>query len=275
MTKLKGRRKKLKARQVVAREQLGRQLRSEYPLRVLQTLMTRRELLSKGRRDCGNEEGRPCANCKAPVIAILLDECVRKLIEREKISVGPKQPYTHPQMFGVPLVEYSRCPFFVANEALFFAVLTNPKLRSYLQHVHRQVCRKIAKEMKRAINAVRDQIEPHLNELLVLNQITTTTIFRKDDPVWIVNGLIDKIAAELPKLVAEGKALTGPRGDPPRRSIYIAMLKVWKELTGHLPARNNTTFHDFAHAALLSIHPNATDNYSCEAATKTALKALK
>lgn len=275
MAKPKGRLKKFKARQAVTREELRRQIRSEY-LGAYAILACRREDVSKGRRNCGNaEDGRPCANCKAPFPPIPLDKCIHKLIEREEIAVGPKQPFAHPMIFGVPLVEYSRCPFFVANEALYFAVLTNPKLRFFLQHEYRQVCRNMAKEMKRAINAVRDYTGPHLNSLLLLNQITTTTVVRVDDPVWIVHGFLNKIETELPKLKAGARSPAGPRGDPLRRSIYIAMLKVWKELTGRLPATNNTTFHDLAHAALRSIDLEASDKYNYEAATKTALRALK
>ena len=178
-------------------------------------------------------------------------------------------------MFGVPLVEYSRCPFFVANEALYFTVLTNPQLRSYIQDDYRQTCRGMAKELKRAINAIRDYTEPHLNSIILLGQITAPAPVWDDDPVWIIHGLMNKVAEELPKLKARARSPAGPRGDPIRRSVYIAMLRVWKELTGRLPAANNTTFHDFAHAALQSINSNATDNYNYEAATKTALKALK
>jgi hypothetical protein len=97
----------------------------------------------------------------------------------------------------------------------------------------------------------------------------------RNDPLWDVHHLVGKIEAELPKLKARAKSPAGPRGHPIRRSIYIAMSRVWKELTGHLPAKNNTSFHDFAHAALQSVDPNATDGYSFEAATKTALRSLK
>jgi hypothetical protein len=115
----------------------------------------------------------------------------------------------------------------------------------------------MTKELERAINVIRDCTRPHLDSIRLLLQINP----RQDNPVVKVHGIINEIEDELPKLRARARSHAGPRGDPLRRSIYIAMLKVWKELTGHLPARNNTTFHDFAHAAFQSIHPNATDNY--------------
>jgi hypothetical protein len=292
MTKPKGRRKKYKARKAAARilesERLMAAARKEFLHRrrlflrygrIFEILTKRREYMSK-RRDCGNaQDGRPCTNCKAPAPAIALDQCMQKLIKQEKIAVGPKQPFKHPMLPGRPLVEYSRCPFFVANEALYFEAVTGPLYRSYLQNAYRQVCRGTAKDVERAINAIRDRTRPHLRSLRLLIPLrfatSGTSLLELEDPLWVIHDFINKIEAYLPKLKAKARSPAGPRGDSVRRSIYIAMLRVWKELTGRLPAANNTTFHDFAHAALQSIDSNATDNYNYEAATKTALKALK
>jgi len=305
MTKPKGRRKKYKAQKAAARKEFlerrrlkaaarkeslerrrlkaaarkesleGRRLFLRYGP-IFEILTKRRESMSK-RQDCGNmQDGRPCTNCKAPEPAIALDQCIQKLIKTEKITIGPKQPFEYPMVPELPLVDYSRCPFFVANEALYFEAVTSPQFLSYLQNEYRQVCRGMAKEVKRAINAIRDRTRPHLRSLGLLTMITLKTrTSLLEDPLWALHDYIEKMEAELPKLMAGARSSAGPRGDPVRRSIYIAMLRVWKELTGRLPAANNTTFHDLAHAALQSIDSNATDNYNYEAATKTALKALK
>ena len=279
MTRPKGRRKKYKARQAGARKEFldqGRRLSLRYG-RIVEILTKRREYMSKERRDCGNaQDGRPCATCKAPAPAIALDQCIQQLIKKKKITVGPKQPFNHPMLWEIPMVEYSRCPFFVANEALYFEVVMSPQLRSYLQDEYRQTCRGMAKEVKRAINAIRDRTSPHLRSLKLLIQMTAGSgRSLLEDPLWAIHDFINKIEAELPKLKARARSPAGPRGDPLRRSIYIAMLKVWKEITGHLPATNNTTFHDFAHAALQCVDPSATEEYNFGAATKTALRALK
>lgn len=276
MTKPKGRTKKYKLRQAVARKEFLEQRRRLFLRygRILETLTKRREYMSNERRDCGNaQDGRPCATCKAPAPAIALDQCIQQLIKKKKITVGPKQPFNHPTLLEMPMVEYSRCPFFVANEALYFEAVTSPHLRSYLQDGYRQTCRGMAKEVKRAINAIRDRTSPHLRSLKLLIQMTPKSL--REDPLWAIHDFINKIEDELPKLKARARSPAGPRGDPIRRSIYIAMLKVWKQLTGRLPATNNTTFHDFAHAALRSIDPNASAEYNYEAATKTALRSLK
>ena len=53
------------------------------------------------------------------------------------------------------------------------------------------------------------------------------------------------------------------------------MAMAWKELTGHLPAKNNVEFQDLANAAYGTMMPNGDENYSAEAAAATAIKALK
>lgn len=275
MTKLKGRSKKFTVRRTKAHKELERRQKilSGYK-RVFKIISERREKMAKARRDCGKaEDGRPCSNCNTPSPALPLDQKIQQLLQAEKISVGPKQPFAYPLLMEVPLVEYSRCPFFIINEALFYEVLTGALFRSYLQEDYRQTCKDMAKEAKRAINAIRDCFEPHADSHLFLSQMDIVADKQGGDPVWAMLDYSKKMETELSKLIAGAKSSAGPRGNAVRRSIYITMLRVWKELTGRLPAKNNTTFHDLADAALRIIDPTTSMDYSAEAATNTAIEA--
>jgi hypothetical protein len=246
-------------------------------LDALETLDFRREKMPAERRDCGNAtEGRVCANCRPPKPALLVDETVDRLVRIGKFGIGfEDEVYTNfPIGLRVPMVERCGCPFFVVNEFLFQSFISGIAVQYDALKDYRSANSKLAKQLRRSINALRGCLRGK-DSVLKIEMLSFAGLVSEDQPICSVLQVVDQLEELLPKVRNAAKYRAGPAGDLIRRSVFLSMAMAWKELTGHLPAKNNADFQDLANAAYVTVVPNGDENYSAEAAAATAIRALK
>src|SRR5262249_41748130 len=138
---------------------------------------------------------------------------------------------------------------------------------------YRSANSKLAKQLRRSINALRRCLRGK-HSAVKLEMLSFAGLVSEDQPIYSVMQVLNQLEELLPKVRNAAKYRAGPAGDPIRRSVFLSMAMAWKELTGHLPAKNNVEFQDLGNAAYGTMMPND-KNYSAEAAAATAIKALK
>jgi hypothetical protein len=105
-----------------------------------------------------------------------------------------------------------------------------------------------------------------------------------DGDSW--QGLCAVLAAEraLEKALAllgpqiPAKANRSPRGRTGllhNQAVARAMASAWRQLTGHLPAKDNSKFHELLLAAIASVFGHPVKEPNLESATKTALDRIR
>jgi len=173
------------------------------------------------------------------------------------------------------MVERCGCPFFVVNEFLYQSFSTGFAIQYDLLKDYRSASSKLAKQLRQSINALRGCLRGSGDSVIKLEKLSWAGVVSEDQPICSVLQVVDQLEELLPKVRNAAKYRAGPAGDLIRRSVFLSMAMAWKELTGHLPAKNNADFQDLAHAAYVTVVPNGDENYSAEAAAATAIKALK
>ena len=172
------------------------------------------------------------------------------------------------------MVERCGCPFFVVNEFLYQSFISGIAVQYDALKDYRSANSKLAKQLRRSINALRGCLRVK-DSVLKIEMLSWAGLVSEDQPICSVLQVVDQLEALLPKVRNAAKYRAGPAGDLIRRSVFLSMAMAWKELTGHLPAKNNADFQDLANAAYVTVIPNGDENYSAEAAAATAIKALK
>jgi hypothetical protein len=246
-------------------------------LRLFVTLLARRQKMSAERRACGNAtEGRVCSKCRPPKPALLIDETVDQLLRIGKFRTGFKEDYTNFAInFFTPIIERCGCPFFVVNEFLYHGFISGTDTQYVLLKDYRSINSKLAKELKRSINAIRGCLRGSIDSLVQIEMLSSTGVVSRPEHMWSVMQAVNKLDELLPKVRDAAKYRAGPAGVLIRRSAFLSMAMAWEELTGHLPAKNNVKFQNLANAAYVTVMPNGDKNYSAEAAAATAIKTLK
>lgn len=256
----------------------AKQLLANRKLELLYMLGARRKKMSEERRDCGNDtEGRVCAKCRRPKPALRVDETVDQLVQIGKFRTGFKEDYTNFPInnFYIPMVERCGCPFFVVNEFLYQCFSSGIDIKYFLLNDYRLATSKLAKELRRSIDALRGSLDGTRDSLLQIEMLSWAGVMPNPEPIWSVMKAVNEIAQLLPEVQAAAKYRAGPAGDLIRRSIFLSMAMAWEELTGRLPAKNNAKFQDLANAAYWTVVPNGDENYDAEVAAATAIEALK
>ena len=207
------------------RETKAKQLLGNRKFKLLYTLGARRKKMSEERRDCGNAtEGRVCANCRPPEPALLVDETVGQLVRIGKFRTGFREgDYTKFPInnFHIPNVERCSCPFFVVNEFLYQSFSSGIDIKYFLLDDYRLASSKLAKELRRSIDALRGCLEGTVDSLLQIEMLSWAGVIPSAEPIWSVMKAVNEIAELLPKVQAAAKYRAGPAGNLIRRSIFL------------------------------------------------------
>lgn len=174
----------------------------------------------------------------------------------------------------IPMVERCSCPFFVVNEFLYQGFSSGLDIKYFLLHDYRLASSKLAKELRRSIDALKDCLDGTMDLLIQIEMLSWAGVMPSAEPIWSVMKAVNEIAELLPKVQAAAKYRAGPAGNLIRRSIFLSMAMAWEELTGRPPAKNNAKFQDLANAAYWTVVPSD-ENYSTDVAAATAIEALK
>lgn len=153
----------------------------------------------------------------------------------------------------------------------------------------------LSPEAFRARSKAQSPVDPVLEikgALRRLNTVTRSTSLSRDDiealcdkdPAWEalleVHSAQALLKAALAKFQSLPSTLSLPNPKGRTGALHIQALarataSAWRELTGRLPAKDNTRFHNLLSAAVATVFGDAAEELNLESATRTAVDRIR